>query len=234
MEELNIPKHLAIIMDGNGRWATRKGLPRFKGHQEGLKTLRKVVELCKDLGIEYLTVYAFSTENFQRPKKEVDFLLGLLKRFLKKEVVDMNKNNVRLKIVGSKKGLSPSILQEIAQGEESTKENDGLILNIAFNYGGRREIVEAVKDIVEAGLDVNTIDEEVFSQYLYTKNEPDPELVIRTSGEFRLSNFLIWQIAYSEIYITDTLWPDFGLEDLKEALRSYGKRNRRYGGLTSE
>lgn len=234
MEELNIPKHLAIIMDGNGRWATRKGLPRFKGHQEGLKTLRKVVELCKDLGIEYLTVYAFSTENFQRPKKEVDFLLGLLKRFLKKEVVDMNKNNVRLKIVGSKKGLSPSILQEIAQGEESTKENDGLILNIAFNYGGRREIVEAVKDIVEAGLDVNTIDEEVFSQYLYTKNEPDPELVIRTSGEFRLSNFLIWQIAYSEIYITDTLWPDFGLEDLKEALRSYSKRNRRYGGLTSE
>ena len=228
MDNLKIPRHIAIIMDGNGRWAKRQGLPRIKGHGEGLNTLRKVVELCKDKGVGYLTVYAFSTENWRRPKTEVDFLLGLLKRFLREEVKGMNENNVRLRIIGSREGLSKTILREIEYGEEATKDNDGMVLNIAFNYGGRREIVDAFNALRSVEGDMT---EEAINNALYTSDCPDPELVIRTSGEFRVSNFLLWQIAYSEFYITDILWPDFNEAVLDEAILKYNSRERRFGGV---
>lgn len=227
MDNIKVPQHIAIIMDGNGRWAKRQGLPRIKGHSEGLNTLRRVVEICKNKGVGYLTVYAFSTENWRRPKKEVDFLLGLLKRFLREEVKGMNANNVKLNIIGSREGLSKTVLREIDYGEEATKDNDGMVLNIAFNYGGRRELVDAFNQL--KGMD--DITEEAINDALYTKGCPDPELVIRTSGEFRISNFLLWQIAYSEFYITDVLWPDFNEAILDEAILKYNSRERRFGGI---
>lgn len=229
MAEENNVNHLAIIMDGNGRWAKSKKLSRAAGHKEGVNTIRKILKASKKLKINYLTVYAFSTENWKRPKMEVKALMLLFKDFLKKEVKDLDEDGVRLVFSGSKTGISADLLKEMKKAEEFLKDNKEIVLNIAFNYGGRTEIVEAVNRIIELG--EKNIDEETFSKYLYQPEIPDPELLIRTSGEFRISNFLLWQIAYSEIKIVDKYWPDFNEEDLKEALDEFKNRKRRFGGV---
>lgn len=225
---LKIPNHIAIIMDGNGRWAKAKGRPRTFGHKAGADTLRKILTSAGELGVKYLTVYAFSTENWKRAKEEVDTLMFLFKTYLKTEKKTLMKNNVRLLVSGRKENVSEDLLEEIKKVEEETKNNTGITLNIAFNYGGRAEIVDAINRIIEA--DENNVTEEIVSKYLYN-NLPDPELVIRTSGEFRISNFLLWQIAYSEIYVTDVLWPDFDEKELIKGIESYSKRDRRFGGV---
>lgn len=226
--ESRIPSHIAIIMDGNGRWAERRGLPRTLGHKEGAAALRKIITYAGEIGINYLTVYAFSTENWKRSKDEVDALMFLFKTYLKNEEKNIMKNNVRFLVSGRKDGVSPSLLKAIKNLEDKSRNNTGLTLNIAFNYGGRAEIIDAVNSILKSKED--HIDEEKFSKYLYS-DIPDPELLIRTSGEFRISNFLLWQIAYSEIYITDALWPDFDEKELDKAIESYNRRDRRFGGV---
>jgi undecaprenyl diphosphate synthase len=229
--EKKVPNHIAIIMDGNGRWAKKRGLPRTMGHRAGAKALKKILTHAGELGIKYLTVYAFSTENWKRPKKEVDTLMKLFKEYLKNEKNTMMKNGVRLMVSGKKEGVSRELLEEISKTEKLTKDNDRITLNIAFNYGGRSEIVDAVNKIIKEGL--TEVTEESFAKYLYS-DIPDPELLIRTSGELRISNFLLWQIAYSELYITDLAWPDFDERELEKALGTYMKRERRFGGLNNE
>ncbi|WP_462354728.1 isoprenyl transferase [Fusobacterium ulcerans] len=226
--ESKIPNHIAIIMDGNGRWAEKRGLPRTLGHKEGAKALRKIITYAGKIGVKYLTVYAFSTENWKRSKDEVDALMFLFKTYLKNEEKSIMKNNVRFLVSGRKDDVSPSLLEAIKKLEDKSKNNTGLTLNIAFNYGGRAEIVDAVNSILKSGID--NLAEEDFSKYLYN-NIPDPELLVRTSGELRISNFLLWQIAYSEIYITDALWPDFDEKELDKAIESYNGRDRRFGGV---
>lgn len=226
--ESRIPSHIAIIMDGNGRWAEKRGLPRTLGHKEGAAALRKIITYAGEIGIKYLTVYAFSTENWKRSKDEIDALMFLFKTYLKNEEKNIMKNNVRFLVSGRKEGVSPSLLKAIKNLEDKSKDNTGLTLNIAFNYGGRAEIIDAVNSILKLGVD--HIDEKNFSKYLYN-DIPNPELLIRTSGEFRISNFLLWQIAYSEIYITDALWPDFNEKELDKAIESYNERDRRFGGV---
>lgn len=229
--EKNMPNHVAIIMDGNGRWAKKRGLPRTMGHRSGAKALKKILTHAGELGIKYLTVYAFSTENWKRPKKEVDLLMKLFGEYLKNEKNTMMKNGVRLMVSGRKDGVSKELLKEIDVTENLTKNNNGITLNIAFNYGGRSEILDAVNKIIKDN--VSEVTEETFAKYLYS-DIPDPELLIRTSGELRISNFLLWQIAYSEIYISDLMWPDFDEEALEVALNTYMKRDRRFGGLDNE
>jgi undecaprenyl diphosphate synthase len=229
--EKNMPNHVAIIMDGNGRWAKKRGLPRTMGHRSGAKALKKILTHAGELGIKYLTVYAFSTENWKRPKKEVDLLMKLFGEYLKNEKNTMMKNGVRLMVSGRKDGVSKELLKEIDVTENLTKNNNGITLNIAFNYGGRSEILDAVNKIIKDN--VSEVTEETFAKYLYS-DIPDPELLIRTSGELRISNFLLWQIAYSEIYISDLMWPDFDEEALEVALNTYMKRERRFGGLDNE
>jgi undecaprenyl diphosphate synthase len=226
--ESRIPSHIAIIMDGNGRWAERRGLPRTLGHKEGAVALRKIITYAGEIGIKYLTVYAFSTENWRRSKDEVDALMFLFKTYLKNEEKNIMKNNVRFLVSGRKDGVSLPLLKAIKNLEDKSKDNTGLTLNIAFNYGGRAEIIDAVNSILK--LKKDHIDEENFSKYLYS-DMPDPELLIRTSGELRISNFLLWQIAYSEIYITEALWPDFDEKELDKAIESYNGRDRRFGGV---
>ncbi|MDU1911739.1 isoprenyl transferase [Fusobacterium sp.] len=226
--ESRIPSHIAIIMDGNGRWAEKRGLPRTLGHKEGADVLRKIITYAGRIGVKYLTVYAFSTENWKRSKEEVDTLMFLFKTYLKNEEKNIMKNNVRFLVSGRKDGVRSSLLEAIEKLEDKSKDNTGLILNIAFNYGGRAEIIDAVNSILKLGIE--NIDEEKFSKYMYN-DIPDPELLIRTSGEFRISNFLLWQIAYSEIYITDALWPDFDEKELDKAIQSYNERDRRFGGV---
>ncbi len=225
---LLVPNHIAIIMDGNGRWAKSKGMPRTYGHKAGADTLRKILTSCGELGVKYLTVYAFSTENWKRAKEEVDTLMFLFKTYLKNEKRLLMKNNVKFIVSGRKEGVSKDLLSEIEKLEEATKGNTGITLNIAFNYGGRAELVDAIKRIVENKEEIIT--EETVEKYLYNQL-PDPELLIRTSGEMRISNFLLWQIAYSEIYVTDTYWPDFDKTELIKAIESYQKRDRRFGGV---
>lgn len=225
---LRVPNHIAIIMDGNGRWAKEKGMPRTYGHKAGADTLRKILTSCGELGIKYLTVYAFSTENWKRAKEEVDTLMFLFKTYLKNEKKLLMKNNVKFLVSGRKEGVSKNLLAEINKLEEATKGNTGITLNIAFNYGGRAELVDAIKEIVKNN--EKEITEETVEKYLYNQL-PDPELLIRTSGEMRISNFLLWQIAYSEIYVTDTYWPDFNKDELIKAIESYQKRDRRFGGV---
>ncbi|ERT69681.1 MULTISPECIES: isoprenyl transferase [Cetobacterium] len=225
---LRVPNHIAIIMDGNGRWAKEKGMPRTYGHKAGADTLRKILTSCGELGIKYLTVYAFSTENWKRAKEEVDTLMFLFKTYLKNEKKLLMKNNVKFLVSGRKEGVSKDLLAEISKLEEATKGNTGITLNIAFNYGGRAELVDAIKEIVKNN--EKEITEETVEKYLYNQL-PDPELLIRTSGEMRISNFLLWQIAYSEIYVTDTYWPDFNKDELIKAIESYQKRDRRFGGV---
>lgn len=226
--EKQIPNHIAIIMDGNGRWAKKRGLPRTFGHKEGAVALRKIITHAAKIGVKYLTVYAFSTENWKRSQDEVNALMFLFKNYIKNEEKNIMENNIRFMVSGRRENVSKSLLEAIDNLQEKSKNNSGLTFNIAFNYGGRAEILDTVNRILKSGR--TEITEEEFSKYLYN-NIPDPELLIRTSGELRISNFLLWQIAYSEIYITDTLWPDFDEKELDKAIESYNKRERRFGGV---
>jgi len=232
-----LPQHVAIIMDGNGRWATRRGLPRVAGHRQGVEALREVIRTSDELGIKYLTLYAFSTENWKRPAAEIDALMSLLVEYLRKEIRELNSNNVKISVLGQVEAFPTVAQSEIANAVELTKNNTGLNVNIALNYGGRAEIVRAAKaiarDVLDKKISIDDIDERLFSNYLYTANIPDPDLLIRTSGEFRLSNFLLYQIAYTELVFTapDVLWPDFDKKAYLEAIMEYQRRQRRYGGL---
>ena len=224
---LNVPNHIAIIMDGNGRWAKNQNKPRVFGHKAGANTLRKIMEYCNKIGVTYLTVYAFSTENWKRSQEEVDALMFLFKSYMKSERENLLKNKIRFMVSGREEGVNPSLMEAIKELEEATSKDYEMTLNIAFNYGGRAEITDAVNKILKEGK--TSITEEEFSKYLYN-DIPDPDFVIRTSGEFRISNFLLWQIAYSEIYITDKYWPDFDEVEMEKAILSYSKRERRFGG----
>jgi undecaprenyl diphosphate synthase len=227
-----LPKHVAVIMDGNGRWAKRRNMPRVEGHRAGSKSVREIVETCGRLGIRYLSLYAFSKENWKRPKKEIATLWRLLEDYLKKEDKVLVENNFRLKVIGQRASIPKSVIKELDRVETLTKNNDRLTILLALNYGGRSEIVDAVKRAIEdPGLDRKLLDETRFSQYLYTADIPDPDLLIRTSGELRVSNFLLWQIAYSEIWITEELWPDFRKKHLLYALVEFQKRERRFGDI---
>ena len=227
----HLPEHIGVIMDGNGRWAKKRGLPRSAGHSAGADTLKKIVTECNNMGIKYITVYAFSTENWNRPKEEVDFLMNLLLDYLKNAEKTLAGENVVIKAIGSRKELTEEIQQQIIKTENFTKDNTGIVMNIALNYGGREEIINAVREIKKSDIAWEDIDEKVFSSYLYTKNQPDIDLLIRTSGEQRLSNFLLWQNSYSEFWFTNKLWPDFSKSDLYDAILDFQKRNRRFGGV---
>jgi undecaprenyl diphosphate synthase len=227
-----LPAHVAIIMDGNGRWAAQRHLPRVEGHRAGIDSVRDVVETSARAGIEVLTLYAFSVENWKRPKAEVGTLMVLLKRYIRLELATLNKHNIRFRAIGRIEDLSPDVQRELDFGMHQTASNTGMQFNIALNYGGRTEIVDAARRAMAAGLAPEDLDEQRFGSLLYTAGQPDPDLLIRTSGEMRVSNFLLWQIAYAEIWVTETLWPDFRRRDLLEALVAYQKRDRRYGGLT--
>lgn len=231
----NLPKHIGVIMDGNGRWAKKRGLPRSAGHQAGADTLKKIVTECNNMGIKYITVYAFSTENWKRPKEEVNFLMNLLLSYLRDSERTLAKENVVIRAIGGREELSEEIRAQIKKTEEFTKNNTGIVMNIALNYGSREELVRAAKKIAErtkAGeIQIGDITEDMISSELYTGGQPDPDLIIRTSNELRLSNFLMWQSAYSELYFTKTLWPDFSVSDLHNAILEYQSRNRRYGGV---
>jgi len=234
----NIPGHIAIIMDGNGRWAKKRCLPRVAGHREGVKSVRDIVEACGELGVQVLTLYTFSTENWRRPKDEVFALMGLLVRTLRKEIDDLMKNNVRLTAIGQVENLPIDAAKEFLEGIELTRENTGLNLNLALSYGSREEIISCVRSIaqqVKTGqIDPDTIDEDTIQSHLYTAAIPDPEFLIRTSGEFRLSNFLLWQLAYTEILITDVLWPDFRRPHLYRAIDDFQRRERRFGKVSEQ
>ena len=233
IDPAGLPRHIAIIMDGNGRWALRKGMPRIAGHKKGLETARAMIEFCKALGIEVLTLYAFSDENWGRPRKEVDFLMELLEKFLKAEIQSMKTNGIRFRTIGRVEILPASARKWVDRAVAETSGNMGMILNIALSYGGRGEILEAVRRLNTAGITPQRLTDEVFSSHLDTAGLPDPDLIIRTSGEKRISNFLLWQAAYAELYFTDTLWPDFSEKDLHAALVEYQGRQRRFG-LTQE
>ncbi|MBI4874752.1 MAG: isoprenyl transferase [Acidobacteria bacterium] len=237
LDPARLPGHIAVIMDGNGRWASRRNLPRAAGHKAGVEAVRETVETCARLGLQALTVYAFSVENWKRPRTEVDTLWRLLRIYLRKELPNLQRNGVRLAAVGRVDGLPDGVRRELLAAVEATSSNTGLKVNMAINYGGRAELVDAVNAILErarkAGtLDGLRVDEEAVAAHLYTAGLPDPDLLIRTSGEMRVSNFLLWQIAYAEIYVTDTLWPDFRRIDLLRAIADYQKRERRFGGVT--
>jgi undecaprenyl diphosphate synthase len=227
-----LPRHVAIIMDGNGRWAAQRHLPRVEGHRAGIESVRDVVECSARLGIQVLTLYAFSVENWKRPAMEVSTLMALLKRYLRLELNTLLRNNIRFQVIGREEELARDIRAELKAAEARTAANSGMLFNIALNYGGRAEIVEAAKRLLSAGIRPDEVDEQRFAGFLYTAGQPDPDLLIRTSGEMRVSNFLLWQIAYAEIWVTDTLWPDFRKRDLLEAILAYQKRDRRYGGIT--
>ena len=226
-----LPAHVAIIMDGNGRWAAKRHMPRVEGHRAGIDSVRDVIESSARLGIEVLTLYAFSVENWKRPKAEVSTLMLLLKRYIRSELSTITRNNIRFQVIGRHEALAPDVQEELAHAIERTRTNTGMIFNIALNYGGRSEIVDAARRAIAAGIKPDDLDERTFGDFLYTAGQPDPDLLIRTSGEMRISNFLLWQIAYAEIWVTDTLWPDFRRRDLLEAILAYQKRDRRYGGI---
>ncbi len=227
----HLPAHIAIIMDGNGRWAAQRHLPRVEGHRAGIDSVRDVVETSARLGIPVLTLYAFSVENWKRPRAEVSTLMMLLKRYIRLELDGLNKNNIRFRVIGRSEDLTPDVRHELEIGISRTAENTGMLFNIALNYGGRTEIVDAARRALAAGIAPEDLDERRFGELLYTAGQPDPDLLIRTSGEMRVSNFLLWQIAYAEIWVTETLWPDFRRWDLLEAVLAYQKRDRRYGGI---
>jgi len=232
-----LPEHVAIIMDGNGRWAERRRLPRVAGHRAGVKAAREVIETCARLRIPALTLYAFSMENWRRPKAEIDFLMRLLREYLRRELPSIHKNNIRLVVIGRPSQLPPAVRKDLEVAMRTTEKNTGMRLVVALNYGGRAELVDAFNSILDGvrhnGLGTFTVDEQAVSDHLYTAGLPDPDLLIRTSGEMRVSNFLLWQIAYAEMYVTETLWPDFHRVHLLEALLEYQSRERRYGGLSA-
>lgn len=237
-EQLKIPAHVALILDGNGRWAKKRGLPRTMGHKKGCETVEQTVEDAARLGIKYLTVYGFSTENWKRPAEEVGALMQLFRYYTKRLLKIAKANNVRVKMIGERNKFAPDIIEGINRLEAETKDNTGLTFIIAVNYGGRDEITRAVRKVMEKAksgeLAPEEMTEEVFASYLDTAGIPDPDLLIRTSGELRLSNYLLWQLAYSEIYVTDCLWPDFNMEELMTAIRHFNRRERRFGGVTAE
>jgi undecaprenyl diphosphate synthase len=227
-----VPRHVGIIMDGNGRWAKERGLSRSQGHRQGVENLKRVLEACGEFGIEVLTIYAFSTENWKRPRLEVQFLIRLVDYYIDRELQDLHEKGVQLRHIGRLDVLQPALQRRIQEAIDLTKDNDTLILNVAFNYGGRDEIIQAARRIIEEGLPAEEVTEETFSNYLYTAGLPDTDLIIRTGGEMRISNFLIWQSSYAEYYSTPTYWPDFGREELRQAVEHYGNRERRYGAVT--
>ena len=228
-----VPHHIAIIMDGNGRWAKKRGLPRQAGHRAGSENLRRIINACVEFEVKILTIYAFSTENWGRPEREVRGLMKIISRVIDQELNEFHAQGVCLNHLGSMTGVDPNIQEKVRRGIELTKNNDRLILNVAFNYGGRAEILHAVQQMLADNIAPEDLNEDLFSSYLFTRGLPDPDLVIRTSGELRISNFLIWQAAYSELYPIPTYWPDFGREELYEAIVAYNQRERRYG-LTSD
>jgi len=247
LERLNaerLPRHIAVIMDGNGRWAQRRHLPRIAGHRAGVESARTIIDTCARLHIPALTLYAFSMENWRRPKAEIDFLMRLLRQYLRKELPVIHRNNIRLQIIGRTEQLPEEVQADVAKGVALTAQNSGMVLTVALNYGGRAELVDAFNAILDhfrkkasngnGALANFRIDEETIAENLYTAGLPDPDLLIRTSGELRISNFLLWQIAYAEIYVTETLWPEFRRAELYAALADYQKRERRYGGLAAE
>ncbi|MDO9121856.1 MAG: isoprenyl transferase [Anaerolineaceae bacterium] len=224
-----IPEHVAIIMDGNGRWAESRGLARFEGHKAGTENLRQIIKACVEFGVKHLTIYAFSTENWGRPKEEVNGLMTILETVIDRELNELNGEGVKIWHIGRLDAMPKRVRSKVEHAVQLTEKNDRLILNVAWNYGGRDEIVHAIQEIVRAGTSAEQVTEELVSQHMYTQCSPDPDLIIRTSGEMRLSNFLIWQSAYSEWYATATLWPDFNKEELQKAIDAYGQRKRRFG-----
>ena len=228
--ELKIPTHIAIIMDGNGRWATARGLPRMEGHRAGTENLRPMIKACVEFGVKYLTLYAFSTENWGRPREEVNGLLAILESVIDRELKELNAEGVRIVHVGRLEAMPKKVREKVRHSMEVTRNNERLILNIAWNYGGRDEIVYALQNIIREGIPADEVTEDVVTQHLFTRC-PDPDLIIRTSGEIRVSNFLLWQSAYSEWYFTPTLWPDFDKEELKKAIEEFSQRKRRFGKI---
>lgn len=233
-EGARIPKHIAIIMDGNGRWAKQRGLPRLAGHRAGTENIRRIVRECVDQGVRYLTLYAFSTENWSRPSLEVEGLMRILSEFIDREMRNLHSEGVQVRHLGRMDGVAESIKRKIYSAVELTRNNQRLTLAVAFNYGGRSDIVDAMRELIAQGTPAHLVTEQMISEHLSTRGMPDPDLIIRTSGEWRLSNFLIWQAAYSEYWITPIFWPEFGPEELRQAINDYGRRERRFGGLTSE
>ncbi len=229
-----LPTHVAVIMDGNGRWAAQRHLPRVDGHRAGIDSVRDIVETSARLGLDVLTLYAFSVENWKRPPTEVTVLMGLLKRYLRLELDNLLVNDIKFQVIGRQDELPADVRRELDIGRDRTSGNHGMLFNIALNYGGRAEIVEAARRAIENGVRPSDLDERRFGELLYTAGQPDPDLLIRTSGEMRVSNFLLWQIAYAEIWVTETLWPDFRARHLLEAILDYQKRDRRYGGITHQ
>jgi len=230
---VRVPKHVAVIMDGNGRWANARGLPRVAGHRAGTENLRAIISGSVELGIQYLTIYAFSTENWGRPQDEVDGLMIILADVIDRELAELNKEGVQLRHIGRLERLNPELRKKVTNAIEMTKQNNRLILSVAFNYGGRDEILCAIRQMIEDGVKPDDVTEETMDRYLFTHGMPNPDLIIRTSGEMRLSNFLIWQAAYAEWYVTPTFWPDFGKEELRKAVEEFNQRDRRYGKVSS-
>ena len=227
----SVPQHVAVIMDGNGRWAQARGLPRLAGHRAGTENTRRIIEACVEFGVPMLTLYAFSTENWYRPADEVNGLLDILAEVIDRELMELHENGVQLHHIGDPAGLPAVLRAKVERAVELTQQNSRLTVNVAFNYGGRAEILQAVRRMLADGIAPEAVTEDLFASYLNTAGMPDPDLIIRTAGEMRLSNFLLWQIAYAEIWVTDTLWPDFRRRDLLEAVLAYQKRDRRYGGI---
>ncbi len=235
VDKNKVPGHIAFIMDGNGRWAKERGLPRISGHRAGAQRVKEIVRIASDLGIKVVTFFTFSTENWSRPKREVDLLMLFLGDFLKKEIKNLHKNNIRFMTIGQDDPLPRALQAKIKETERETRSNSGLIMVLALNYGARHEIVEAAKriaaDVVKQEVNIDSLNEDMFSRYLYTAGLPDPDFLIRTSGEMRISNFLLWQLSYAEIYFTKTYWPDFGEEELKKAISVYQNRERKFGKI---
>lgn len=226
-----IPRHIAIIMDGNGRWAARRGLPRLAGHQHGTDNIRRITTAAAEIGVEYLTLWAFSTDNWRRPREEIEGILQILAGVIERETDELDRQGAQLRHIGSLEGLDPQLQAAVRAAVDRTRTNDRLILTLAFNYSGRQELLAAIKSLMASGVPAAAVDEEIVQKHLFTWDLPDPDLIIRTSGEHRISNFLLWQCAYSELFFTPTLWPDFGPDDLLEAVREFGRRERRFGGV---
>lgn len=234
----NIPQHVAIIMDGNGRWAKEKGLPRTAGHRQGIQRIKEIVNAASELGVKVITFFAFSAENWSRPKKEVNMLMRSLNNFLAREIKDLNKNNIRLRVIGRDEPIPKYLLSRLRESENKTLNNTGMVVVLALNYGARQEILDAVKKftnaVIKAQIHVEDLSTEEFSQYLYTAGLPEPDLLIRTSGEMRISNFLLWQLSYAELYFSQKYWPDFRSQDLEKAIEVYQTRERRFGGISAK
>ncbi len=226
-----VPRHVAIIMDGNGRWATKRGLPRISGHEAGTENIRRITARAGEIGIGYLTLWAFSTENWRRPRDEVEGILRILAEAISSETEELNRRGAQLRHIGSLEGLDPELQNAIKQSIHLTRNNDRIVLTVAFNYGGRAELIQAIRRIIQDGVPAERVDEELIGRYLYTSDMPDPDLIIRTSGEYRTSNFLLWQAAFAEYYFTPVLWPDFGPDDLEQAVDEFRLRDRRFGGI---